>query len=59
MTEPPQERDVVVVGGGQAALATGFYLRRSALSHVLPFPAGWWRKPLTDVRGATIKNSKP
>jgi thioredoxin reductase len=29
------EYDVIVVGGGQAALAVGYYLRRTALSYVL------------------------
>ncbi|MGC4939993.1 ArsO family NAD(P)H-dependent flavin-containing monooxygenase [Kribbella sp. DT2] len=31
MTPPPREIRVVVIGGGQAGLATGFYLRRSGL----------------------------
>jgi len=28
------EVDVVIVGGGQSALAVAYYLRRTALSHV-------------------------
>jgi putative flavoprotein involved in K+ transport len=31
----PGAYDVVVIGGGQAGLATGYYLRRSGLSHVI------------------------
>ncbi len=38
--------DVVVVGGGQAALALGFYLRRTPLSWIIlddqPAPGGSW-----------------
>ena len=45
---------MVVVGGGQAALATGFYLRRSALSHVLlddqEGPGGAWRHAWRSLR---------
>ena len=39
--------DAIVVGGGQAALAVGYYLRRSGLSHVLlddqPSAGAAWR----------------
>lgn len=31
-TSPPESVDVAVIGGGQAALATGFYLRRAGLT---------------------------
>ncbi|HWM02308.1 MAG TPA: oleate hydratase, partial [Actinophytocola sp.] len=31
MTTAPRATRVVVIGGGQAGLATGFYLRRSGL----------------------------
>lgn len=43
------ESDVVVIGGGQAGLAAGFYLRRAGVGHVVldaqPVPGGAW--PLT------------
>jgi cation diffusion facilitator CzcD-associated flavoprotein CzcO len=46
--------DVVVVGGGQAGLAVGFYLRRSGLSHVIldaqPAPGGAWRGAWESLR---------
>lgn len=39
--------DVVVIGGGQAGLATGYYLRRQNLGFVIldaqPSPGGAWR----------------
>ena len=39
--------DVVVIGGGQAGLATGYYLQRARLSFVIlddqPAPGGAWR----------------
>ncbi|MDR7191986.1 ArsO family NAD(P)H-dependent flavin-containing monooxygenase [Luteimonas terrae] len=39
--------DVVVVGGGQAGLAAGYFLRRAGLSYVIldaePSPGGAWR----------------
>ena len=34
-SESARKQDVVVVGGGQAALALGFYLRRSGLDYVI------------------------
>ena len=44
----PQRRyDVIVVGGGQAALATAYYLRRTGLSYLVldaePAPGGAWQ----------------
>src|SRR6476659_1367948 len=33
--EAGRDYDVVVIGGGQAGLATGYYLRRSGLSFVI------------------------
>ncbi|HVG48041.1 MAG TPA: ArsO family NAD(P)H-dependent flavin-containing monooxygenase [Rubellimicrobium sp.] len=47
MTAAEQERaDVVVIGGGQAGLAAGFYLRRTGLSYVIldarGRPGGAW-----------------
>ncbi|KGN37638.1 ArsO family NAD(P)H-dependent flavin-containing monooxygenase [Knoellia aerolata] len=49
--QPPREVDVVVVGGGQAALATGYYLRRAGLEPESGYvildageaPGGAWR----------------
>lgn len=35
MSQPSNEVDVVVIGGGQAALATAYFLRRTGLSFVL------------------------
>ncbi|HUS14431.1 MAG TPA: ArsO family NAD(P)H-dependent flavin-containing monooxygenase [Chloroflexia bacterium] len=49
MPEQPatQESAVVVIGGGQAGLATGYYLRRTGLSYVIldaePGPGGAWQ----------------
>ena len=48
MSSPNQvEVDIVVIGGGQAALATAYFLRRTALSFVLldakDAPGGAWR----------------
>ena len=46
--------DVVVIGAGQAGLATGFYLRRSGLTHALlddqPGPGGAWRHGWPSLR---------
>ena len=46
--------DVVVVGAGQAGLATGFYLRRSGLSYALlddqPAPGGAWQHAWASLR---------
>ena len=46
--------DVVVVGGGQSALAVGYYLRRTALRHALlddqPGPGGAWRHAWPSLR---------
>ncbi|MDR6993125.1 FAD-dependent oxidoreductase [Luteimonas sp. 3794] len=41
------EVDVLVIGGGQAALATAYFLRRTGLSYLLvdaeDGPGGAWR----------------
>lgn len=46
--------DVVVVGGGQAGLATSFYLRRAGIDHVVldrePEPGGAWRHAWPSLR---------
>jgi putative flavoprotein involved in K+ transport len=46
MTDSERHREVVVIGAGQAGLATGFYLRRTELSWTLvdeqPAPGGAW-----------------
>lgn len=46
--------DVVVIGGGQAALAVGWYLRRTSLSFVMldaqPEPGGAWRHTWNSLR---------
>jgi hypothetical protein len=46
--------DVVVIGGGQAALALGFYLRRTGLSYVIldeqSAPGGAWRQTWRSLR---------
>jgi cation diffusion facilitator CzcD-associated flavoprotein CzcO len=43
----PRQIDVVVIGGGQSGLATGYYLRRTGLEFVIldaePGPGGAWR----------------
>jgi putative flavoprotein involved in K+ transport len=43
----PSVYDVIVIGGGQAGLAAGYYLRRSGLTHVIldaqEGPGGAWR----------------
>ncbi len=47
-------RDVVVIGGGQAGLAAGYYLRRTGLSHVIldaaAAPGGAWRHTWPSLR---------
>ena len=54
MVAPAGAVDVVVVGAGQAGLATGFYLRRSGLSYRLldeqPAPGGAWRHGWDSLR---------
>lgn len=46
--------DVVVVGGGQAGLATSFYLRRAGIEHRVldrePEPGGAWRHTWPSLR---------
>jgi cation diffusion facilitator CzcD-associated flavoprotein CzcO len=46
MTVPANDRDVIVVGGGQSALAVGYYLRRTNLSYAMlddgRAPGGAW-----------------
>jgi len=47
LTPEPGACDVVVVGGGQAGLAAGYFLRRSGLTHVIldaeQRPGGSWQ----------------
>lgn len=49
-----QEYDVVVIGGGQAGLAVGYYLRRTGLSFVIldaeAGPGGAWRHGWESLR---------
>ena len=49
-----REIDVAVIGGGQAALALGFSLRRSGLSYAIldeqPAPAGAWTRTWKSLR---------
>ena len=49
-----EEADVVVIGGGQSALAAGFYLRRSGLSFLLvdaqEAPGGAWQHAWDSLR---------
>jgi putative flavoprotein involved in K+ transport len=49
-----QSRDVVVIGGGQAGLAVGFYLRRTALSWTIldaqDRPGGAWPRAWDSLR---------
>jgi len=48
------DRDVVVVGGGQSALAVGYYLRRTGLSYAIlddgTVPGGAWQHTWTSLR---------
>lgn len=52
----PEERsiDVVVIGGGQAGLAVGYYLRRTRVSFVIvdaqPRPGGAWQHGWNSLR---------
>lgn len=50
----PTDLDVVIIGGGQAGLATAYFLRRSGLSYVLldaePAPGGAWRHGWPSLR---------
>jgi putative flavoprotein involved in K+ transport len=51
---PGHELDVVVIGGGQAGLALGYYLRRTGLSFVIldagPAPGGAWQHTWPSLR---------
>jgi cation diffusion facilitator CzcD-associated flavoprotein CzcO len=53
-THEPREIDVVVIGGGQSALAVGYYLRRSGLTFTMldaePGPGGAWRHTWRSLR---------
>ena len=48
------DRDVVVLGGGQSALAVGYYLRRTRLSYAIlddaPAPGGAWQHTWASLR---------
>ena len=52
--DPGRHRDVIVIGGGQAGLAVGFYLRRTALSWIIlddqPGPGGAWGRTWDSLR---------
>ena len=54
MGDAERETDVAVVGGGQAALAVAYYLRRTALRYVLldaqEGPGGAWRHGWESLR---------
>ncbi|HEX6038640.1 ArsO family NAD(P)H-dependent flavin-containing monooxygenase [Longimicrobium sp.] len=54
MTDSERHREVVVIGGGQAGLATGFYLRRTDLSWLIlddqAGPGGAWRRTWDSLR---------
>src|SRR5512143_3818911 len=49
-----RESDVVIIGGGQAALALGYYLRRTGLSYVVlddgTAPGGAWQHAWRSLR---------
>lgn len=51
---PSGQRDVIVVGGGQSALAVAYYLRRTGLSYVVfddqDAPGGAWQHTWTSLR---------
>ena len=51
---PPRELDVAVIGGGQAGLAVGFYLRRTGLRCAIlddgEGPGGAWRRAWPSLR---------
>jgi len=51
---PNMKFDVVVVGGGQSALATAYFLKRSGMSYVLldadPAPGGAWQHGWDSLR---------
>jgi len=54
MTEPGRTLDVAVIGGGQAALAVGYYLRRTTLDAAIldeqHGPGGAWRHTWPSLR---------
>jgi putative flavoprotein involved in K+ transport len=54
MTDPARHREVVVIGGGQAGLAMGFYLRRTDLSWIIlddqARPGGAWLRAWDGLR---------
>lgn len=54
MTPPGEAPRVVVIGGGQAGLAVGYYLRRTGLPFVIldaePGPGGAWRHAWRSLR---------
>jgi putative flavoprotein involved in K+ transport len=55
MTPPPLPLyDVIVIGGGQAGLAAGYFLRRTGLRYVIldgePAPGGAWRHGWDSLR---------
>jgi cation diffusion facilitator CzcD-associated flavoprotein CzcO len=53
-TTPRGERDVIIIGGGQSALAVGYYLRRTSLTHAVlddgRNPGGAWHHTWTSLR---------